>query len=59
MPNSSIGLVDILGNGEVFVKYLAPGVRVAFILDDGAPIELLELEPRDLNEAAGAPPPTR
>jgi hypothetical protein len=25
----------------------SPGVRVAFILDDGAPIELLELEPRD------------
>jgi hypothetical protein len=25
----------------------APGVRVAFILDDGVPIELLELEPRD------------
>ena len=25
----------------------SPGVRVAFILDDGAPIELLELESRD------------
>ena len=25
----------------------SPGVRVAFILDDGAPIELLELERRD------------
>ena len=25
----------------------SPGVRVAFILDDGAPIELLELELRD------------
>ena len=25
----------------------SPGVRAAFILDDGAPIELLELEPRD------------
>ena len=25
----------------------SPGVRVAFILDDGAPIELLEPEPRD------------
>jgi len=27
----------------------SPGVRVAFIIDDGAPIELLELEPRDRN----------
>ena len=25
----------------------SPGVRVALILDDGAPIELLELEPPD------------
>ena len=24
----------------------SPGVRVAFIVDDGAPIELLEVEPR-------------
>ena len=30
----------------------SPGVRVAFIVDNGAPIEFLEIEPRAVNGAA-------
>jgi hypothetical protein len=52
VPHLAFAVDDLdaaLVGKEILIPPNSPslGVRVAFILDDGAPIELLELEPPD------------